>query len=224
MGDQMNTRAKQMLIILGGLYHDFDGFARGMKSLFEANDWSVEATYDLDVLTRLDDADYQVVLSYTCLTKNIPEQEKPTPERLTDEQIHGLANWVQHGGGLLAVHCATVIRESNPELGQLLGGSFISHPAPFTFTISPVSNGHPITNTVPAFDLHDEFYIERCEPSVAVHMSALYEGATYPMVWSRSEGVGRVVHIAPGHFPDVWKHPLYQRLMVQAADWLTEER
>jgi type 1 glutamine amidotransferase len=224
MDDRMNTRAKHMLILLGGLHHDFDGFARVIKSLFEAEDWSVEATYDLDVLTRLSKANDQVVLSYICLLKNSPSQENPTPERLTDAQVHGLASWVQQGGGLLAVHCATVIGDSNPDLARLLGGSFISHPAPFTFTISPVSDGHPITKDVPAFEMYDEFYIERCEPSAAIHMSADYEGATYPMAWSRPEGVGRVVHIAPGHFPDVWNHPDYQRLMIQAVHWLTEER
>ncbi len=220
----MRTRTKHMLIILGGLYHDFDGFAQAMESLFAANDWSVEAAYDLDVLTRLDQADYQVVLSYTCLSKNTPEQEIPTPERLKDEQVQGLTGWVQNGGALLTVHSATVMGESSLELGQLFGGRFISHPAPFTFTIAPVFGEHPITEGVQAFDVHDEFYIEACEPSVKIHMVALHQGVAYPMVWSKQEGAGRVAHIAPGHFPEVWKHPLYQRLMIQAVHWLTAEQ
>jgi len=220
----MSARAKHLLIILGDLYHDFDGFALAMTSLFEEDGWPVGATCDLDVLTRLDKADYQVVLSYTCLSKNIPEQAASTPERLTGEQVCGLADWVQNGGGLLAIHSATVIGESDPELSRLLGGAFISHPAPFTFAVDPVSDEHPITSGVPAFDVYDEFYIERCEPSVAIHMTAIYEGKTYPMVWSKPEGAGRVAHIAPGHFPEVWKHPLYQRSMIQAVNWLTEER
>ena len=218
----MDARVKRMLIILGGLYHDFDGFARAMKSLFETEQWSIETTYDLDVLTRLDHADYQVILSYTCFSKNTPGQEKPTPERLTDEQVSGLANWVQHGGGLLAAHCATVVGESNPDLERLLGGAFISHPAPVTFTVCPISDGHPITKDVMAFDVHDEFYIERCNPSVAIHLSAEYEGRTHPMAWSKPDGAGRVVHIAPGHFLEVWHHPLYQRLLIQAVNWLVE--
>ena len=220
----MNTRTKRMLIILGGRYHNFNGFARVMQSLFEAKDWSVEATYELDILARLDLADYQVALSYTCLSKNTPEQEIPTPDKLTDEQVLGLTGWVQNGGGLLAVHCATVIGEANQGLAQLLGGNFISHPSPFTFTVYPASDEHPITSGVSAFEVYDEFYIERCEPSVAIHMSADHEGGTYPMVWSKPEGGGRVAHIAPGHFPEVWEHPLYQRLLTQAVDWLIMER
>jgi len=107
-------------MILGGLYHDFNGFALAMMSLFKGDGWTVEATYDLDALTRLDALGCQVMLSYTCLSKNGPEQEQATPERLTDEQVRGLRNWVQNGGALLAAHCATVIGESHAELARLL--------------------------------------------------------------------------------------------------------
>lgn len=220
----MSARTKRILIILGGLYHDFDGFACAMASLFEAEGWTVEATYDLDVLKRLDSVGCQVVLSYTCLSKNGPEQEKATPERLTGEQVSALAGWVQSGGALLALHCATVLGESGPELAQLLGGRFISHPKPFTFTIYPVFGQHPIIDGVPALDVYDEFYIERCEPSVEIHMVAVNEGIAHPMVWSKQEGIGRVAYIAPGHFPEVWNLLPYQRLMIQAINWLTEER
>ena len=218
----MKTRAKRILIILGGRYHDFDGFVAAMRTLFESESWEVEATHDLDVLTRLDTANCRIVFSYTCFSKNTPEQEAPTPEKLTDEQVRGLADWVQNGGALLAIHCATVLGESGPELEHLLGGKFISHPAPFTFNVFPALGEHPITNGVSAFDVHDEFYMERCDPSAAVHMSAVHEGVTYPMVWSKPEGNGRVAHIAPGHFPEVWNLAPYQRLVIQTADWLSK--
>lgn len=220
----MDLPDKRLLILLGGLYHDFDGFARAMTSLFETEGWSVEATYDLDVLTCLDRANYQVVLTYTCLSKSRPEQEKATPERLTEEQVRGLMGWVQNGGALLAAHCGTVIGESHPDLGMLLGGRFISHPAPFNFTVYPLFGQHPITEGIPAFDVHDEFYIEHYESSVDIHMIAMQEGVAHPMVWSKQEGAGRVVHVAPGHFPEVWNLLPYQRLMIQAVNWLAEDR
>jgi type 1 glutamine amidotransferase len=220
----MEIPDKRLLILLGGLYHDFDGFARAMTSLFATEGWSVETTYDLDVLTHLDKANYQVVLSYTCLSKNRPEQEKATPERLTEEQVRGLVGWVQNGGALLAAHCGTVVGESHPDLGRLLGGKFISHPAPFSFTIYPLFGKHPIIEDIPAFDVHDEFYIEQCESYVDMHMIAVHEGVAHPMVWSKQESAGRVVHVAPGHFPEVWNLLPYQRLMIQAVNWLTENR
>lgn len=220
----MQVPHKHMLIILGGLYHDFDVFASVMTALFTNEGWSVETTYDLDILTHLHAVSYQMVLSYTCLSKNRPEQEQATPERLTDEQVDGLSDWVQRGGSLLAVHCATVLGESTPELGRLLGGRFISHPSPPTaFTVYPVFGNHPITAGIQAFDVHDEFYMEQHEPSVEVHMVAIHQGVAYPMAWSKPEGVGRVAHIALGHFPEVWNHPLYRRLMIQSVNWLSLE-
>ena len=215
---------KHILIILGGLYHDFDGFARAMSPLFESEGWSVEATYDLDVLTRLDATGCQMVLSYTCLSKNTPEQKEPAPEKLSDEQARGLADWVKRGGALLAAHSATVLGESHPDLGLLLGGRFISHPPPFAFTLQPVYGEHPIMDGIQAFEVYDEFYMEHCEPFVNIHMVAMNQGVAYPMVWSKPHGAGRVAHIALGHFPEVWNLSSYQRLLTQTADWLTEER
>jgi type 1 glutamine amidotransferase len=211
------------LILLGGLYHDFDGFAGAMRTLFEGQGWSVEATYDLDVLTRLPATHFRMLISYTCLSRNKPDQIRVTPDRLTDAQVNGLAGWVQNGGALLAAHCGTVAGESGPALARLLGGSFVSHPAPLNFSLFPVFDGHPITRGVEAFEVHDELYLQQLSGPVDVHMVAVDGGVAYPMVWSRCEGRGRVAHIAPGHFPQVWALAPYQRLILQAAGWLTEQ-
>ena len=82
---------------------------------------------------------------------------------------------------------------------------------------------HPIVQGIPAFDMYDEFYIEQCEPSAEILMVAVDQSETHPMVWSKPEGAGRVAHIAPGHFPEVWNHAIYQRLMIQTVNWLTKE-
>jgi type 1 glutamine amidotransferase len=172
------------------------------------------------VLEQLEQAKFDLVLSYTCLYKHRPGYDDRGPENMTDAQVRGLRDWVRNGGGLLAAHAATCIAESSPALGRLFGGVFVSHPVPFTFTVYPVSCEHPITSGIPSFEVHDEFYIQNYNPSVKIHMAAVYKEAIHPMVWSRSEGRGRVAHIAPGHFPAVWDTSAYQRLMLQAAGWL----
>ena len=216
----MNSRKKSVLILLGGMWHDFDGFASAMKPVFEAEGYRVESTYDLDVLRRLDQAGYDLLLSYTCLSKHRQGYDEAGPERLSDDQISGLTDWVQQGGALLAAHAATVIGDSSARLGRLLGGVFLSHPEPFLFTIHPLSGEHPITAGIPAFEVLDEFYIQKYDPCVEIHMVGMYQDVVYPMVWSRPAGKGRVACVAPGHFPEVWKHPTYQRLMRQTVDWL----
>jgi type 1 glutamine amidotransferase len=216
----LNARRKSVLILLGGMWHDFDGYASAMQPVFEALGYRVESTYDVEVLRRLEQAGCDLLLSYTCLSKHRQGYADNGPEAFTDDQVSGLTRWVQQGGALLAAHAATVTGDSNARLGSLLGGVFLSHPEPFAFTIYPLSGEHPITSGIPAFKVLDEFYIQKVNPSVEIHMVGMYQEVAHPMVWSRTEGNGRVACVAPGHFPGVWSHPIYQRLMLQTAGWL----
>jgi type 1 glutamine amidotransferase len=213
-------KKKSILILLGGMYHDFDGFASAMKMVFKAEGYHVESTYDLDALRSLKQAGCDLLLSYTCLTKHRPGYADTGPEKLTGDQVSGLSRWVWQGGALLGAHAATVIGDSNPRLGRLLGGVFLSHPEPFAFTLYPLVGEHPITAGLQAFDVLDEFYLQQVDPAVNIRMVALYQGVAHPMVWSRSAGQGRVACVVPGHFPQVWNNPAYQRLMLQTAGWL----
>ncbi len=215
---------KRALFILGGTWHDFDGFARTMGAVLEEHGWSVEASYDLDRLTRLDQDGVELVLNYTCFTK--PEEGIACigKEKIGAKQVAALTEWVRAGGALLAAHASTVVGDSDPLLGQLVGGVFIEHPPAFSFTVYPVYGDHPITAGIQAFTVRDEMYIERCEPSVNVHMVTVDRGIAHPMVWSKTEGRGRVAHVAMGHSREVWDLPSYQRLMLQAIDWLTSKK
>lgn len=219
----MTLSGKRVLILLGGQWHDFEGFASIVGSLLKSHGLQVEATYDLEKLSQLDKNHYDVVLSYTCFTLDEGGSKDPSPDRLTQPQLDGLVNWVRNGGALLAAHAATVIGASDPVLGELIGGVFVSHPPAFAFTVYPMFGEHPITAGIEAFTVHDEFYIEQRTSNAQVHMVALDRGLAYPMVWSKTEGQGRVAHIAPGHSQEVWNLKPYQQLLLQAMDWLTEK-
>jgi type 1 glutamine amidotransferase len=181
----MTLSGKRVLILLGGQWHDFDGFANAIAPLLEVQGMQVEATYDLDKLSHLMENQYDVVLSYTCFTADEGGSKEPCPDRLTKSQLDGLVNWVR--GALLAVHAATVIGASDPALGKLIGGVFVSHPPAFAFTVYPMFGEHPITAGIEAFTVHDEFYVERQTADVQVHMVAFDRGVAYPMVWSKTE-------------------------------------
>jgi type 1 glutamine amidotransferase len=210
-----------ILIVLGGTWHDFDGFAVAMRPVFEQAGYAVETTYDLDTLTRLDEGRYDIVLPYTCLTEQ-REDGQPATLKHTEAQIASLVEWVRGGGGLLAAHAATVAGQSSPALVALIGGVFISHPPEFAFTVYPLHREHPITAGVTAFTAHDELYIQAYDAAVEIHAVALDRGVAHPMVWSRGEGRGRVAYVALGHGPEVWSLHPYQRLMLQAVEWLAD--
>ncbi|MBC7235453.1 MAG: ThuA domain-containing protein [Chloroflexi bacterium] len=214
--------ARRILIILGGIYHDFEGFAGAMRRVLEKAGHTVEATYDLDTLLTLDQGLYDVVLSYTSFSRHREGRDDTHPETLSPAQTDSLVRWVRSGGALLGVHSATVSGAPNPALTALWGGLFVEHPPQFSFMVYPMRHRHPITADVDAFAVKDEFYIQDYDPAVNVHMVALDRGVAHPMVWTRMEGEGRVAYIAPGHHEGIWNLEPFQRLVLQAIDWLTE--
>ena len=214
--------SKKALMITGGTWHDFDGFAANMRPLVEGAGYSLKATQDLETLTGLDRMGVDLVISYTSLGKHREGYNDSGPEIMTLEQIRGLRTWVQAGGGLLAVHSATVLGDSDPELGELMGGVFVSHPPQFAFSVYPLISEHPITLGIDAFTVFDEFYVQRLVAPVEIHMVAVDRGIAYPMAWSRAEGKGRVAHVAMGHSEQVWNLPPYRQLLRQAMDWVVE--
>jgi type 1 glutamine amidotransferase len=209
-----------ILILLGGEWHDFEGFERAMRSLLGRAGYSIQATYDPDTLTRLKELDCRLLLSYTCMTES-PKGKKPdTLVKLNHAQVHSLVQWVQDGGALLAIHAATVLGDSGRELEDLLGGAFVSHPPQCTFQVIPLYAQHPVSDGIHAFDVNDELYIERYHPSVTIHMVAVHEQMAYPIVWSRFEGRGKVVHISLGHSQRTWELEPYQQLILQSIQWM----
>lgn len=183
---------------------------------------SVETTHDLDALTTSGQSTYDLVLSYTSLSSHREGHGDTTPESLTAGQTEALTGWVRDGGAFLGVHSATVSGEPNAAYRALLGGRFEHHPPQFTFTVYPMARAHPITEGIEAFTVRDEFYVNDVRPDLDVHMVALDRGVAHPMVWTRAEGDGRVAFIAMGHSEAVWDLAPYQRLLLQAIDWLTE--
>jgi len=181
----------------------------------------VEATYDLERLTRLKEDGVGLVVSHTCFSKHREGENDTGPELMTSSQVTGLTAWVRGGGALLGTHSATVLGSSDARLGVLMGAEFVSHPEQFSFPIYPMHSAHPIMAGIEAFSVHDEFYIQHLLAPVDILMVAMDRGVAYPMAGSKREGAGRVAHVAMGHSPLIWSVPMYQKLFTQAARWTT---
>ena len=83
-----------------------------------------------------------------------------------------------------------------------------------------MATSHPVTAGVGMFCGRDELYIHDMEPGVAAHMVAVDRGVAHPMVWTRSEGRGRIGYVVPGHDGQVWNLPPYRVLLAQTASWV----
>jgi len=216
----MVNQSPHILMLLGGTWHDFDGFERSVGGVLRDRGAKVEPTYDLASLKHLNDFD--VVLNYTCLSQT-REDGTPLERRFTDDDVVLLENWVSRGRGLLMAHCGTVACQASPKLAKLVGGVFIRHPPALTFEVFPTTSGHQVTAGVRAFEVRDEFYFHRVDTEIAVHMVALHDGVAHPMVWTRQARHGRVAVVAPGHDGGVWVVPQYQQLITQSVDWLAQK-
>lgn len=211
----MNMR---LLILTGGAYHDFDAFDSFAAELFEADGYDVHLTRDPADVAR---PNADVVLIYTCYVQppSDPNASFTYLEGISDADSAALAEWVRGGGGLLALHSATTIRDSNTELKQLFGGRFLHHPPRYPITVYPLATEHPITDGVGSFTVFDELYTQEYG-DVDVHMITVDRGTAYPMTWTREVDDGRVAHISPGHDATVWTNAAYRRLLRQTVGWL----
>jgi len=202
------------LLLVGGTFHDFDGFADMARETLAAVGLDVRVERDFDLLTRLDALGARLVVMYTCF-----DEVSGVTHRA--EQIAGLRNWVAGGGALLALHATSVSAARSQGLEALIGAAFAEHPPKALFRVAPVGAAHPSTLGVVAFEIEDELYRHRAAPKGDVHLIAEDEGVARPVAWSRREGAGRVYYLALGHDASAWGTPAYRRVLAQAARWLT---
>ncbi len=79
---------------------------------------------------------------------------------------------------------------------------------------------HPLTMGITPFTLKDEHYfIAMDDPQADVFMTTHSEHGEQPAGWRRMEGAGRVAVLTPGHNLEVWLHPSYQALLLNALRW-----
>jgi len=174
----------------------------------DARDWSADrmAAYPLVILTK---------------SNHISSVDQSG--WMTDEVQSAFADYVRKGNGLLAIHSGTAGYQEMSILRSLLGGVFTHHPEQCAVRMEPQTS-HPLTTGIPPFTLKDEHYfIAMVDPRADVFMTTHSEHGEQPAGWRRMEGAGRVAVLTPGHNLEVWLHPSYQALLLNALRWCGKE-
>ncbi len=169
-----------------------------------AHDWSAErmAPYPLVILTK---------------SNNVSSTDHSN--WMTDDVQATFVDHVRKGHGLLAIHSGTAGYEQTPMLRSLLGGVFTHHPEQCPVTIEPRAN-HPFAEGVSPFTLTDEHYFMAFDDSQAdIFLTTRSDHGEQPGGWRRTEGIGRVAVITPGHNLEVWLHPDFQKLILHSMYW-----
>ncbi|MCI0552198.1 MAG: ThuA domain-containing protein, partial [Anaerolineae bacterium] len=138
---------------------------------------------------------------------------------MTDDAQSAFVDYVRKGNGLLAIHSGTADYQEMSVLRNLLGGVFTHHPEQCAVRMELLTS-HPLTMGIPPFTLKDEHYFMAIvDPQADVFMATHSEHGEQPAGWRRTEGAGRVAVLTPGRNLEVWLHPSYQALLLNALRW-----
>ena len=173
-----------------------------------ANDWSIEqmAAYPVVILTQS---------NHVSSTDKSPWMTEPVQGAFLD--------YVQNGNGLLVLHSGTAGYQQASVLRALMGGVFRDHPDQCPVTVEPLAD-HPLTGGSESFTLVDEHYLMDLDDDQAdIFLNTRSEHGTQPGGWRRYEGDGRVCVLTPGHNLEVWQHPSYQALLLNALRWCSKK-
>jgi len=147
---------------------------------------------------------------------------KPAVKWMTDSQQQAIWDFVNSGGGFLALHNAQGIYPPGGLYYKLFGGDYGGHPKPYVFTVRIENKDHPVTRGVEDFEIFDEqhtvkYYLDR---EHLLLRSIARDNLESEAGWWREVGKGRFCYLAPGHTPEALGHPMMQRLIRNAVNWV----
>src|SRR4051812_24723470 len=197
------------VVVTGGPTHDFPATTGCLAQLLAAEGLSAEVHEDVDTaLTALPGAALLVVnaLRWTMRGAGTPERYRVLAEHLgTSPSAAARAAFAAHlarGGGLLAMHTATICFDDWPEWAAALGGAWrwgrSSHPPLGELDVTVGRPAHPLVAGLADFSVVDERYSD-LEHLHVVEPLLVADGQ--PLLWAREHGGGRVVYDALGHHP-----------------------
>lgn len=139
---------------------------------------------------------------------------------VTRPQISALLKFVEDGGGLVVLHCASASFQNSEEFIRLVGGAFKSH-GTGTFSAVRVAPNHPAIAGVAALESWDETYVHtKHNPVNRTVLEVRREnGHDEPWTWVRTYGKGRVFYTASGHDERTWGQPGFQQLVERGTRW-----
>ncbi|MEZ6071764.1 MAG: ThuA domain-containing protein [Pirellulales bacterium] len=140
-------------------------------------------------------------------------------EDLSGDQEAALLGYVEAGGGLVAVHCASHCFRGSDAYTRLVGGRFLRHGGE-AFRALIVDAQHPALRGVHSFESWDETYVhDQLGDDIRVLMTRLESGGYEPYAWVRRQGQGRVYYTALGHDHRTWRNPAFHTLLTAAVRW-----
>jgi uncharacterized protein len=158
--------------------------------------------------------------------------------KFSRDQQEAIFDYVRSGHGYVSIHGAdNAAADWSPTWKEMLGGVFSHFGLPDgktrkgSFVVKIADTSSPITQGLKDFNLTDELYYQlQMLPNVQPLATIDFQGATWPVAWTRNFGKGRVFHTVLGHRDfgpeknDPLRNPNLGRLVVQGIDWVAAGR
>jgi type 1 glutamine amidotransferase len=218
---------RRSVLAIGGNRFPFHRFEDRGPEIAAAFDDRIDVTLTTDKDDLADLSGYDAVLDYL------------TDSSLTEAQRAGLISFVSDGGGYVGIHCASDLTSTEadnpddvidfhdepfPELRDLIGGHFITHPKQAALDIHVIDHHHPVTAAMDDLTVWDEPYVVEADDDVRVLARMDHpEHADMPVVWVKEYGDGRVFYSSLGHGTPSLTHEGVQRLVREGTRWAARD-
>ncbi len=192
-------------------WHSMKGFDALISNLYKDGKWTLVKTDELT--SSIDFSTYRVVVS-------LCDQWTPLEENVAIN----LTNYLNNGGSLLMIHQGISL-QSTPQLKPLLGGSFNGHPQEALLSYRISNPTLDFTKNISDFQAFEEPYDCALDgkTNTIEFLNYSHQGRIIPAGWYRSQSIGHIVYLSPGHHLETLKNPAYQTLIKQTLEWLIQK-
>ena len=164
-------------------------------------------TPDIESLNEQTLSGYDVLLIYA------------NHEQISLDQERALIGFVESGGGLAAIHCASFCFHNSPAYIEIVGAQFRSH-GTGVFQTRLTGAEHLLNDGREAIESWDETYVHSRHNSDRIVLEERVEGDhVEPWTWVRNQGNGRVFYTAWGHDERTWGNEGFVDLLERGIKW-----
>ncbi len=222
--DDTQVRA---LVLIADRYHEPEHIEVGLRKVFQETGVVPHFTFDTRALSaaNLSHVQLLVILKDGMLWPDGVERGKKYKIWMTPEQEEAVVDFVERGGSFLNLHNSMGLYPKDGPYLNLVGGRYIGHGPLERFRVIVTDPEHPISQGVEDFSVADEQHTPPFdEAKVRVFLRSRSDDGKREAAagWAYEPGKGRLVHLAPGHTREAMEHPMFQRLMRNAVNWLIE--
>lgn len=211
----------------GYVHENIPYSVEAIKKLGRENGFEVEASEDPALFTEENLSRYDALI-FSNTNNDVFDDET---------QRRAFKNYIQNGGGFVAIHSASGSERSWPWFSQLVGGNFERHAPQQDFTVDVINRAHPSTSHLPnrwAIENDECYYLKELNPGMNVLLAAdmttvaddrknefpgTIFGESFPVAWFQEFDGGRQWYTTLGHRPEQYSDPVFVQHILGGIQW-----